>query len=234
MGAVADSLWRKMKRINKQTPPPELAAWIAGQPCDESGKKLNCGYDCMPGNVHDVVKASLLREQGCLCCYTGLRISDALAHIEHLFPQTSCTDGEDVAYDNLCTAFPEPNRPEACPFGAQKKGGWYDPTTFISPLSNDCEAAYLYDLKGGISHHPRYPNAEVMIEKLGLKHDRLSELRAAKINEWIFPDEEDLTVTQVNRLLARLAQRDEEGRWMEFCFVLQQACREYIRRKGAQ
>jgi len=223
-----------MKQINKQTPPRELGAWLAGQPCDETGKKLNCGYNCMPGNVHDVVKASLLREQGYLCCYTGLRIFDALAHIEHLRPQTSCTNGEDVAYDNLCAAYPEPNRTEACPFGAQQKGGWYDAETFISPLLDDCEKAYVYDLQGGISPHPRYPHADVMIKKLGLTHKKLSELRATKINEWLFPEGEELSETQVNRLQARLAQRDEEDRLIEFCFVLQQACREYVRRKRAR
>ncbi len=184
----------------------------------------------MPPDVHEIVKTSLLKEQGYICCYTGIRITSERAHIEHLLPQNQCSAGEDVAYDNLCAAFPQPNVPQY-PFGAHAKGGWYDPRIFISPLDAACEQAYIYNLEGEITHNQRWPNGAVMIEKLQLKDGQLNDLRKAKIDEWLFPEDEDLSETKATQLLARLAQRDQQGYWMAFCFVLQQACREYIRRK---
>jgi len=77
-----------MKYIRKGNPPGELEIWFKKQPIGEDGIRINCTYkDGMRTEVKEAIKKRLLRDQGWLCCYTGLRIEMESTHIEHLKPQ---------------------------------------------------------------------------------------------------------------------------------------------------
>ncbi len=55
------------------------------------------------GEIRDQkpIRESLCREQGNLCAYCMRRITADSSHVEHIIPQSRCTRGQDVAYDNM-------------------------------------------------------------------------------------------------------------------------------------
>src|SRR5579871_3276391 len=106
-----------MKRISKSNPPAELTRWLRKQ------KGLNCTYGDLPGDVKQALHQKLLKEQGGLCGYTGVRIAEETSHIEHVYPQTLCRiepgrielygAKRDVDYHNVIAAFPKDDRMHA-------------------------------------------------------------------------------------------------------------------------
>jgi uncharacterized protein (TIGR02646 family) len=213
-----------MKYIIKGNPPASLQRWFTRQ------HGINCSFEDMPTAIKAEVKTRLLEEQGYLCCYTGKRIDMQSSHIEHLKPQAlSRRDGdhEDVEYNNMLAAFPKEDNPP-CPYGAKKRGDWYSPE-FVHPLRRDCEQRFKFNLKGEIS--PRENNdldAAETIKRLGLDDKYLDDDREEAIDELLF--REKISEAQAKRLREQIMQRDSRGRFRAFCFVLEQACAEYIRR----
>lgn len=213
-----------MKRIIKGNPPASLRKWFTGQ------HGINCSFGDMPTAIKDEVKEHLLAEQGRLCCYTGKHVEIESSHIEHLRPQAlSRLEGnhEDVSYSNMLAAYPKEDSPP-CPYGAKRKGDWYS-EDFVHPLLPDCEQRFIFNLGGEIA--PRDSNdvgAAETIRRLRLDHEYLSDDRKAAIEELLFTVK--VSEAQVRRLQEQIMQRDSQGRFRAFCFVLEQACAEYIRR----
>jgi uncharacterized protein (TIGR02646 family) len=218
-----------MKRIIKSNCPKELTQWFNAQPSNDSGK-LNCRYTNLPSDIRTTVKQHLLTEQGHICCYTGIRISEGRSHIEHLKPQSRYSDNnEDVDYTNLIAAHPGTTAPQ-CPYGAHPKADWYDEAQFVSPLSANCETAFQFNLNGEIiAHSAHQPAAQATIDRLNLTHSSLTEMRQQAIQTLLF--ESELSLTQAKTLLEKIYDRNTKGQFRPFCFVLKQACEEYIRRK---
>ncbi len=211
-----------MKRIEKSNSPTELTKWVRTQ------GKINCRYSNLPSNIREIVKQRLLDDQGHICGYTGIRISDARSHIEHLKPQSRYYETrEDVDYTNLIAAYPETEAPR-CAYGAHPKDNWYDEAKFISPLSANCENAFQFDLEGKIQAAPNNTAAQTMIAKLNLTHASLNEMRQQAIQMLLF--ESEISLKQAEILLGKIYDRDKKGQFRPFCFVLKQACEEYIRR----
>ncbi|MGK7872308.1 MAG: hypothetical protein AB4426_03010 [Xenococcaceae cyanobacterium] len=93
-----------MKRIRKTHPPQDLSDWIKLQQDNE----LECTYEVLQGNpAHVALKTKLLKEQGYLCAYTGLRITSESSHIEHLKPRNKCIGLQAVDYRNMVACFPK-------------------------------------------------------------------------------------------------------------------------------
>lgn len=223
-----------MKRIVKSNSPVELIKWFAAQPETDTGK-LNCRYSNLPSDVKAIVKQRLLQEQGYICCYTGIRISENKSHIEHFKPQSisrNCGTHEDVDYSNLFAAYPAEDYDKKygkCSYGAHARNDWYDETQFISPLSPQCEAAFRFNLKGEIQAEPANIAAKTTIEWLKLEDAALTEMRQQAIQTLLFED--TLSLKQAEELLERMFDRDRKDQFRPFCFVLKQACEEYIRRQ---
>ncbi len=216
-----------MKYIQKQTQPQALIAWVHGK--SSNNQSIAWGYDDMPSDVRQAVKAHLIAEQGCLCCYTGRRITSDTAHIEHLKPQALCVGHEDTDYKNLLAAYPGTNTRMVCRYGAHAKKDWYDEGLFIHPLRPDCEERLRYNMKGRISaSNPSDQGAVETIKRLCLDHSELTELRAQAIDEALFGPE--LNKSQVQRLMDEVDKRDSEGCFRQFCFVIKQACEKYLKR----
>lgn len=219
-----------MKHILKRTQPQELIAWTRAKSTDDEGQDLAWGYNDMPADVRHAVKASLVQEQGNLCCYTGRRIFLETSHIEHLKPQSVCVGHEDTAYTNLLAAYPSsnPGTPR-CPYGAHVKEDWYDPHLFIHPLRRDCEVRFRYRSSGKVvPADPKDRCAIETIEKLCLNNPQIVQMRKAAIEATVY--RERLTKIQTKRLIAQLEQRDGHGKYREFCFVIKQACETYLKR----
>lgn len=220
-----------MKRIIKTKSPSELQRWIRNQ----QRLKLNLSYSTMPSQLKEKVLKSLLKEQGGICCYTGIRITSTTSHIEHLKPQSISrvnNDNDDVNYNNLLAAYPHPDpvSPDSlnCPFGAHKKADWYDENLFVHPLQADCEERFIFDLEGNIKEKPGDTAAEKTLTQLELKHKKLIAMRKQAIDELLFSRR--LSEAQINELTESIMQKDSNGNFRAFCFVLAQACRLYLRK----
>lgn len=218
-----------MKYIVKGSEPAQLRQWINGQPVVD-GQRINCSYRDMPGTVKAVVKQRLILEQGGLCCYTGIAVTEDESHIEHFLPQTLCTNHEDVEYTNLLAAYPGEDRPN-CPFGARARGSWFDASLFVSPLRGDCERRFVFRLNGAIQAANNSDSGAVhTIKKLHLDHESLTELRKQQIDAVLFPANRQLSSSQLRRIAEAYCQKDRQQRYRPFCFVVQQAANELLRR----
>jgi hypothetical protein len=131
-------------------------------------------------------------------------------------------------YTNLIAAHPGTTAPR-CPYGAHPKADWYDEAQFIRPLSANCETAFQFNLNGEItSHSAHHPAAQTTIDQLNLTHPSLTEMRQQAIQTLLF--ESEMSLTQAKNLLEKIYDRNTKGQFRPFCFVLKQACEEYIHR----
>jgi uncharacterized protein (TIGR02646 family) len=212
-----------MKRIEKSNCPVELTRWVKAQ------GEINCHYSHLPSELRATIKQRLLEEQGHICGYTGIRISDGRSHIEHLKPQSLYHENqEDLDYNNLIAAYPGITAPQ-CAYGAHPKADWYDETLFITPLNSHCETAFQFNLDGEITAIHDNPAAQITLERLNLTHPSLTEMRQQAIQTLLF--ESELSLQQAKDLLEKMYDRNSKGQFRPFCFVLKQACEEFIRRK---
>ncbi len=224
-----------MRQIRKNPEPTVLAEWRSRYQSD-----VNFGYDLLSGEVREVVIDSLLSEQGWLCAYTGRRVGKDGCHIEHLKPQTHCERGEDVAYSNLVTCHPAPNTGEA-PYGAHPKQDWPPPTErwrFVSPLDDNCEGRFQFNLRGEIgAANSSDLAAETTIAKLKLDHSELTQLRREAIDATLKQPRHgyaSLSLPDARRRLEGLENAEQPNVRLEaFCFALKQALRKHIARLEA-
>ena len=218
-----------MKYIQKGSTPQELRRWFERQPV-EDGQRINCGYGDMPSDVRAVVKQQLLEEQGGLCCYTGMRVDSQKSHIEHFKPQKLCTDHEDVEYTNLLAAHPGTSAGR-CQFGARAKDDWYDENLLVSPLHQSCKTKFRFDLFGRIKPAKSDDTAaQDTIERLKLNHELLTDYRIQAINAALFPDESQLSRAKLRKVIKGFCQRNTEQKFPHFCFVIQQAAQDLLRK----
>ncbi|NCC32396.1 retron system putative HNH endonuclease [Candidatus Chloroploca sp. Khr17] len=219
-----------MKYIEKQAQPQALIAWVRAKATDVDGAERTWGYADMPADVRSEVKRSLVREQGGLCCYTGRRISLQGCHIEHLKPQSACTEHEDTEYDNLLAAHPssDPGTPH-CAYGAHARTNWYDQHQFVHPRRRDCEQRIRYRDNGRVTPHSQDDEgAAETIRRLRLDHSEIQQMRKQAIDEALFAKQ--LSEAQVRRLMTAMDERDSNGNFRPFCFVIKQACEKYLKR----
>lgn len=239
-----------MKYIEKAQEPQTLRSWFDNQ-YDAEGNRLGCDYyNDLPSDIKRDLKNSLLKEQGFLCCYTGILIDSNTSHLEHLKPYSICRNEknyEDVNYFNLVTAYPGSNyefqydevnagskkykkNRKKCPFGAHAKDNWYEPNNFVTPLDSDCEARFKFYGSGRVEATNHQDSAaQKTIEKLVLNHQRLIDLRRIAIDEALFPDDIELDASDIQKIANGLySQKDAEGKVRQFCFVIEQVAKQLI------
>lgn len=222
-----------MKQIKKRQQPQKFIEWVHGNWKDQDGRPKTPRYDDdMTGEVHEALLVSLVQEQGYLCCYTGCAITDKTSHVEHIYPRTlSKKNGthEDIDYQNMLAAYPQPNLPQDCPYGARARGSWYNSTLFVHPLRENCEQRFHYRDNGKVEPtNAEDQGASETICNLNLNHPELVKWRRRAIYEAIFRLE--LTKAQVERLVAEMDRRDSDGRFRAFCFVIKQVGEKHLKR----
>jgi uncharacterized protein (TIGR02646 family) len=233
-----------MKRIRKTNPPQELLEWIQVQQKD----KLECNYQVLQGKpAHIALKEKLLKEQGYLCAYTGIKISVDTSHMEHLKPRKTCTEIEEVDYRNVVACFPKDENDTPCSFGAKPKGDWWNEEEFVSPCQENCERRFSFSWQGTVS--PTLDNddpVKITIEKLGLNkdpdlseennqtgeyhvHDRRRDAIKAFFGFSKNPKIASLTKREAEILLRTIYKTDANGHLKQFCFVLKHLLERYIK-----
>lgn len=222
-----------MRRITKTNPPLELNTWL------EENKEYNHGYkDILGTKAHQMLKEKLLKEQGWLCAYTGKKIENETSHVEHLKPQTTCEEWEDVEYRNVVACFPADGGDTSHGYGAPIKGGWWDEENFISPLADDCERRFKFSWAGHISPNPDdHAAAKKTIAVLQLDEKSLQLLRKSRIDGFFGfgprTRAKPLSIADAQRALENIDRLDHDGRLREFCFVLKQLLPKYIANANA-
>ncbi len=226
-----------MKRIRKTHPPREFLEWL------KENEGLDCSYAALQGKeAHKVLKNHLLREQGFLCAYTGVSISQEESHIEHIKPQKVCkkipNPGksylEDVEYRNIVACFPKDGADKSHGYGAPIKENWWNEELFISPCQEDCERRFIYKWGGKVS--PAQENdtaANTTIDILGLNAKSLQDRRKGAIKGFFgFSTKlktKMLSKPEAKALLAIIGKPDSTGKLPEFCFVFEQLLPRYIK-----
>lgn len=230
-----------MRKIEKRAEPVELTQWRAANQADPDGGGINYGYAMLrqaPAVVARLVD-SLLAEQGGLCAYTGRRIGRDSAHVEHLLPQTpwKAQRGLDVAYSNMVGCWPQPNGQRG-QYGAHPKEDWPAPgqeAQFISPLSNGCEARFIFNQRGEIKPaNPADQAAAKTIGKLKLDHKLLTALRRREI-ESVLGTMRSLSLKEARQRFRSIEAAEAtlaDGADVQldpYCFALKQALAHHIK-----
>lgn len=221
-----------MRTIDAQPEPPTYTEWRAASQAD-----INYGYDLIPSELRGQLKAALIAEQRGICAYTGIGLTLAHSHIEHLIPQAHCARGVgDVAYINMAACYPGPEDGYV-PFGAIFKANWPSPEEqhlFVSPRSPGCEERFRFSIRGVISANADDEAARVTIERLGLNSPRLEGMRREAINatlQWHGRHPPLLDLVAARRRLTSLERAENENGPLEpFCFALKQALQRHIAR----
>ncbi|NES01326.1 MAG: TIGR02646 family protein, partial [Symploca sp. SIO1B1] len=187
------------------------------------------------------VYAALLQEQGYLCCYCMIRITNSNnsaqagnedsdpCHIEHLKPQEKFPQ-LDLDYNNLlasCKAEQSKTNPPPPSRCGYKKDNWYDEKLLVSPLQPDCESFFRYSITGEImpvADPEKHTAAQATIERLGLNLDRLRDKRKRVMDD-ILDIIDTLTDEEIDQLIQGLKKRNAQGQYEPFStavvFVLQ-------------
>ncbi|MCT7954432.1 retron system putative HNH endonuclease [Laspinema palackyanum] len=226
-----------MKRIRKTHPPREFLEWL------KENEGLDCSYAALQGKeAHTVLKTHLLREQGFLCAYTGVSISEDDSHIEHIKPQSVCrtvpnsgkTYLEDVEYRNMVACFPQDGGDVSHGYGAPIKGGWWNEEQFISPCQEDCERRFIYGWRGKVSpsqENDTAANTTIDILELNAKSLQTRRYRAI-VGFFGFSSKrntKELSQREAKALLTMIGKPDSTGKLREFCFVFEQLLPKYIK-----
>jgi uncharacterized protein (TIGR02646 family) len=149
-----------MKHIIKQSEPIEFSEWK-----QQANDDWQPTYDNLSGDVKKSVKASLMEEQGYICCYCERRLEINDSHIEHFQPQHDpVVDALD--YSNIicsCQDRLKKGEPRHC---GNLKGDWFDRTLLISPLEPSCEERFHFTMVTAQSNQrmlkikPRQPRSK--------------------------------------------------------------------------
>lgn len=227
-----------MKRIEKRNEPPRLREWKRN-----TAKFPDAHYDSHSFPV-SAVNQSLVAEQGGLCGYTMIRITESTSHNEHIKPRT-VSKGENppnyketTDYSNLIACYPNTSKSRAkCPFGADARGSTWDQSKMITPLMGDCESRFRFDLEGRI--YPKNADDQMAIwtiRTLKLDHDQLDTLRRQALYDAaltpLHPN--PLNARNARELAQTIRQRAPNGAFAEFCVAISQAAITYAERLEAE
>ncbi|MBD2566832.1 retron system putative HNH endonuclease [Anabaena lutea] len=211
-----------MKYIEKGKEPEIFTIWKA-QKNDDWEPYWNTKYTNFQAPEKPVVHDALLKEQGYICCYCGIRIFKETSHIEHLQSRSKYPDLA-LEYTNFMASCQgededEPTVPVHC--GHQKKE-WYDENLMVSPLEPNCADFFKYPASGEIlptDDLDKKDAAETTIKNLALDIDKLRNLRKAAIEAALF-DLENLSEEEVQRLALGYELPDSTGKYTPFCSAI--------------
>lgn len=191
-----------MKYIKKRVEPPELGHWKAQAKQQSVG--VNYDFDNLPDPPKGIVKDSLMREQGYICCYCCQRIATDTSHIEHLNPQNPALKNESdldlcLDYKNMLASCGSGKPwPKHC---GNKKG---NQAIKVSPIQPNCEDFFSYTGSGKIGPQDNITveqkeAAQQTIDILGLNDYALKEGRTQALEFLRSQFPQGLTPTQVSK-----------------------------------
>jgi uncharacterized protein (TIGR02646 family) len=201
-----------MKYIIKQSEPEKFRIW--------KRTTSQATYGALKGTeVKRIIKKSLIKEQGYICCYCEKRLTYKDSHIEHFQPQSSPTV-DPLDYSNFlcsCQNQREKGTPRHC---GHLKEDWFDPILLISPLESGCESRFRFNGDGTIYASNSQDRAAITtIEKLGLSLPILNDVRNKAIEPFL---DDNLTDDQFQEFINGYLQQNNQGMLGEFWTTIQQ------------
>ena len=153
-------------------------------------------WNRLKSSLREIIKDSLVAEQGGICCYCERELLENDLHTEHLKPQSKFPELQ-LEYDNLlCSCQLELKSMEQNHCAMNKKD-WFDEKLFISPLNPSCQSQFKYTFDGYIQ--ARDTNdlaAKTTIKKLNLNVPKLVAMRRNAIGVFI---DADLNLEEVSQ-----------------------------------
>ena len=198
-----------MRHIIKTVPPQEFVEYCATP---------GVSYDNLSGTPKTALRQRLLEDQGYICCYCGRRIqNDKYTKIEHIKCQKK--------YNELSLCFE--NMLASCDGGEQDRENRVRPKHKchcdakkenedipVSPLDENIEDYLMFFDDGTVKGKGNIGKELVRI--LGLDTNYLTNQRRNAIENY-----KVLPVSEWQYEYQRLSQKDDTGKYEEFCFVLQ-------------
>jgi len=216
-----------VKYIKKGEEPESFKAWKA-----LAKTTLNWGYSYLQNPEKRELHDALLREQGYICCYCGMRITRESSHIEHLIPQSTPDPDLSVEYTNLlasCQREREPRKPIHC---GVAKDNWYDENLMVSPLKPNCSDFFIYTDDGQILDTDipeKKAAATETIKRLRLDISKLNNMREEVIKNLLADiDIDELTDEERQKLVQGFEQPDANGQYEEFCGAIAYILKQYF------
>lgn len=229
-----------MKYIKKGEEPESLTKWKA-----LANEDWTPTYDELRGQEKTDLYNALLREQGFICCYCGMRITKEnsdlnknisvinidTCHIEHLKPQSLYPELA-LEYKNLlasCQAERDKDPPPPIRCGS-KKDNWYDENLMVSPLETNCIDFIRYSGSGEIlpTDDPnKKAAAQTTIDKLGLNIDKLRTMRQEAI-DGVLLNIDELTTEEIQQLVQGYEQLDNNEQYTPFCAAIAYILKQYF------
>ena len=197
-----------MRKIQKTEPPQEFI--------DFCKSMTGVSFENLSGEPKNALRKRLLEDQGYICCYCGRRVDDSNTKIEHIKPQklfpelsldfknmlASCDGGEKDRSEGA-------KKNEHGTHCDAKKGNQIIP---CSPLE-DVEELFHYFADGTVVGTG---NGYDTVNILGLNTQFLVHQRKAAIESYkIYPPQ------NWSDEYKRLLRRKDDGKFVEYCFVLQ-------------
>jgi len=180
-------------------------------------KRGNPNWNRLKYQEKKELKRSLIKEQGAICCYCGVRIEPDDSHVEHFRPRNNYPELQ-LEYDNLlcsCQSELEKREPRHC---GNAKGSWFDGNLTISPLAPECESRFEYLEDGSIRPSDRNDEgAKQTIAHLALDIEKLNELRKAAIAA-VLDNWEEETVQEQTAIYSQRNPADKK--FTPFCSVI--------------
>jgi uncharacterized protein (TIGR02646 family) len=216
-----------VKYIKKGEEPESFKTWKA-----LARTTPNWGYSYLQNPEKKELHEALIREQGYICCYCGMRITRESSHIEHLKPQSTPDPELSVEYTNLlasCQREREPKKPIHC---GVAKDDWYDENLMVSPLKPNCTDFFIYTDDGQIlatDASEKNAAATKTIKQLRLDIPKLKAMREEVIkNLLVGLDVFTLTEEEKQKLLQGFEQPDANGQYQEFCGAIAYILNQYF------
>ncbi len=210
-----------MKYIQKRQEPASFTEWKS-QISEDWQPTWEILRSSEKRDLHD----ALLREQGYICCYCEMRITQQNSHIEHLKPRTNYPTSA-LDYANLLASCQRER--SAVKHCAYKKDDWYDEQLMVSPLKPNCADFFRYTEDGRIlptEDASKNAAAVTTIDKLGLNADRLVDMRSQAIDD-ILENIDGLTEEEINLLISGFQELDANGQFEEFSGAIAYILKQY-------
>jgi uncharacterized protein (TIGR02646 family) len=193
-----------------------------------------------PGNILQVIKDALHKEQMGLCAYTLRKLPTPLdGHVEHIVPQRQQPE-KVLDYANMVLCFPPNGGDTSFGYGAPVKGGRHVQLNvdFVSPHSKGCDKRFIYKSNGEILPVTNDAAAEGTIHSVQLNCESLRDLRQAAIAAQGLTlrkprttrrQVRGRTVAEANRLASDILKPDANGELDAFCIAINQVALSYAR-----
>lgn len=222
-----------MKYIQKGKEPEELKEYKKQQcVCYKTMSKVKA--------VRNKVRQALIEEQGYICCYCGARIEkEKNTSIEHFLPKEEFPY-LDLHYSNLHAVCGggrkerEEEKEKVLKLTKREKNKEYplycdafkdDRIISLSPLEENVEEQFWYDEDGKI--YGITDEAKEAVKKLHLDNKVLNNKRKSIIKDYLSEEFEQFTPEQWEEEIMLLKQRNQEGKFLPFCFVARRYIEEF-------